>query len=50
MIEDLIVFTIATLMGLLCGALCWGNTVDAAQKRERRRVARLIHHKYPPTF
>jgi hypothetical protein len=50
MIEDLILFAFAVLIGLFAGAAFWSGNFDAEEKKQRRDVERIIHNKYPPTF
>jgi hypothetical protein len=40
--EDLLAFTFAVLIGLFAGAAFWSGNFDAAEKRQRRRVARWV--------
>ncbi len=45
MIEDLIVFTFAILIGLFAGAAFWSGNFDAAEKKQRRDGARLVNER-----
>jgi hypothetical protein len=45
MIEDLILFTFAVLIGLFAGAAFWSGSFDAAEKQERRRIARWVDNR-----
>jgi len=42
MMEDLIVFAIAILIGLFAGAAFWSGSFDADERREQRRIARWV--------
>jgi hypothetical protein len=45
MMEDLLVFAIAILIGLFAGAAFWSGSFDAAEKKQRRDGARLINER-----
>jgi hypothetical protein len=42
MMEDLIAFTFASLIGLFAGAAFWSGNFDAAEKKQRRDGARWV--------
>jgi len=50
MIPDLIALLIANTLAISAAGIFWSGQFDSAEKKERRRVARLINEKYPPTF
>jgi len=43
--EDLIAFTFAVLIGLFAGAAFWSGSFDAAETKQRRDGARLINER-----
>jgi hypothetical protein len=50
MIPDLIALLIANSLAIIAAGIFWSGHFDASEKKERRRVARLIARKYPPTY
>jgi hypothetical protein len=50
MIPDLIAFLIANLLAISAAGIFWSGSFDSAEKKERRRVARVIQRKYPRTY
>jgi hypothetical protein len=50
MIPDLIALFIANFLAISAAGIFWSGQFDAAEKKERRRVARLIQRKYPRTY
>jgi hypothetical protein len=45
MMEDLLAFTFAVLIGLFAGAAFWSGNFDAAEKKQRRDGARIINER-----
>jgi hypothetical protein len=50
MIPDLIALLIANFLAISAAGIFWSGQFDSAEKKERRRVARLIGRKYPRTY
>ena len=50
MIPDLIALLIANALAISAAGIFWSGQFDSAEKKERRRVARLIGRKYPRTY
>ena len=49
MIAELIAILIANALAISAAGIFWSGHYDSAEKKERRRVARLIGRKYPRT-
>jgi hypothetical protein len=49
-IPDLIAILIANALAISAAGIFWSGSFDSAENKERRRVARLIGRKYPPTY
>ena len=50
MIPDLIALLIANALAISAAGILWSGSFDSAEKKERRRVSRLIQQKYPRTY
>jgi hypothetical protein len=50
MIPDLIALLIANFLAISAAGIFWSGSFDSAEKKERRRVARVIQRKYPRTY
>ena len=50
MIADLIALFVANFLAISAAGIFWSGSFDSSEKKERRRVARLIGRKYPRTY